>query len=157
LRRKIISLFIILAILAITIIPLASCNSSEPTTGDNPLVELQDEVSALSTNFNTEITNIKSRLTVLEGSSSSAFSSRIVALENDVAALKQQSGNTGTSEVTAQDLQNVADEVLATNSSLDALREEVNTISTDVDTLKQSMSQIQIVDYSDALEELAIL
>ena len=60
-KKKLITLFAIIALMALIVIPLTGCGG-EPAETENPLVELQNDFDELSAEFDSELVNIKTRL-----------------------------------------------------------------------------------------------
>ncbi len=164
-RNKIVVFFVIVALIAMMIIPLAGCTNGDETTtktNTNPIVALQEGVDELNDNFNTEIANIKSRLSTLETSSIPAnITSRVATLEANVAALQVtvnalSAGDSVDLTALTEAVNDIADDVLAVNSSIDVIRGDVNTINLDITDLKNKYNSITIPDYDSRIQEVEL-
>jgi len=159
LRNKIIAFFAILALLALIVIPLTGCDS-DATSTKNPITELQKDVDELSDDFDTEIANIKGRLSALESSGVSAtITNRIATLEANYTALQAQvnagtGGNIDLSVVNARIDATEAD-LLAANSSIDAVRNQVLDIIADINALELRLDNLAD-DCDDRLQEVEL-
>lgn len=158
-RNKIIAFFAILALLALIVIPLTGCDS-DATSTKNPITELQKDVDELSDDFDTEIANIKGRLSALESSGVSAtITNRIATLEANYTALQAQvnagtGGNIDLSVVNARIDATEAD-LLAANSSIDAVRNQVLDIIADINALELRLDNLAD-DCDDRLQEVEL-
>jgi len=161
LKKKLIAFIAIIALMALIVIPLTGCDG-EPAETTNPLVELQNDFDELSANFDSEVANIKSRLSTLETSSIPAnITSRVTTLEANVAALQVTVNalNAGSSvDLTAltEAVNDIADDVLAAHSSIDAIRGDVNDINLDIADLKNKYNSITIPDYDSRIQEVEL-
>lgn len=132
-RNKIVVFFVIVALIAMIIIPLAGCTNGDDTktTTTNPIVALQEDVDELNDNFNTEVANIKSRLSTLETSSIPAnITNRVATLEANVAALQVtvnalSAGDSVDLTALTEAVNNIADDILVLNNSIDVIRGEL--------------------------------
>lgn len=163
-RNKIVVFFVIVALIAMIIIPLAGCTNGDDTktTTTNPIVALQEDVDELNDNFNTEVANIKSRLSTLETSSIPAnITSRVTTLEANVAALQVtvnalSAGSSVDLTALTEAVNNIADDVLAAHSSIDVIRGDVNDINLDITDLKNKYNSITIPDYDSRIQEVEL-
>lgn len=162
-RNKIVVFFVIVALIAMIIIPLVGCTNGDDTeTTTNPIVALQEDVGELNDNFNTEVANIKSRLSTLETSSIPAnITNRVTTLEANVAALQVtvnalSAGDSVDLTALTEAVNDIADDVLAVNSSIDAIRGDVNTINLDITDLKNKYNSITIPDYDSRIQEVEL-
>lgn len=162
-RNKIVVFFVIVALIAMIIIPLVGCTNGDDTkTTTNPIVALQEDVDQLNDNFNTEVANIKSRLSTLETSSIPAnITNRVTTLEANVAALQVtvnalSAGDSVDLTALTEAVNNIADDVLAVNSSIDAIRGAVNNINLDITDLKNKYNSITIPDYDSRIQEVEL-
>jgi len=163
LKNKIVVFFVIVALIAMIIIPLVGCTNGDDTkTTTNPIVALQEDVDELNDNFNTEVANIKSRLSTLETSSIPAnITSRVATLEANVAALQVtvnalSAGDSVDLTALTEAVNNIADDVLAAHSSIDAIRGDVNDINLDITDLKNKYNSITIPDYDSRIQEVEL-
>jgi predicted nucleic acid-binding Zn-ribbon protein len=164
LKNKIVVFFVIVALIAMIIIPLAGCTNGDDTktTTTNPIVALQEDVDELNDNFNTEVANIKSRLSTLETSSIPAnITNRVATLEANVAALQVtvnalSAGDSVDLTALTEAVNNIADDVLAAHSSIDAIRGDVNDINLDITDLKNKYNSITIPDYDSRIQEVEL-
>ena len=147
------------------IIPLAGCTNGDETTtktNTNPIVALQEDVDELNDNFNTEVANIKSRLSTLETSSIPAnITNRVATLEANVAALQVtvnalSAGDSVDLTALTEAVNDIADDVLAAHSSIDAIRGDVNDINLDITDLKNKYNSITIPDYDSRIQEVEL-
>lgn len=162
-RNKIVVFFVIVALIAMIIIPLVGCTNGDDTkTTTNPIVALQEDVDQLNDNFNTEVANIKSRLSTLETSSIPAnITNRVTTLEANVAALQVtvnalSAGDSVDLTALTEAVNNIADDVLAVNSSIDVIRGDVNNINLDITDLKNKYNSITIPDYDSRIQEVEL-
>lgn len=162
-RNKIVVFFVIVALIAMIIIPLVGCTNGDDTeTTTNPIVALQEDVGELNDNFNTEVANIKSRLSTLETSSIPAnITNRVTTLEANVAALQVtvnalSAGDSVDLTALTEAVNNIADDVLAVNSSIDVIRGDVNNINLDITDLKNKYNSITIPDYDSRIQEVEL-
>ena len=163
-KNKIVVFFVIVALIAMIIIPLAGCTNGDDTktTTTNPIVALQEDVDELNDNFNTEVANIKSRLSTLETSSIPAnITSRVTTLEANVAALQVtvnalSAGDSVDLTALTEAVNDIADDVLAAHSSIDAIRGDVNDINLDITDLKNKYNSITIPDYDSRIQEVEL-
>ena len=163
-RNKIVVFFVIVALIAMMIIPLAGCTNGDDTktTTTNPIVALQEDVDELNENFNTEVANIESRLSTLETSSIPAnITSRVTTLEANVAALQVtvnalSAGDSVDLTALTEAVNNIADDVLAAHSSIDVIRGDVNDINLDITDLKNKYNSITIPDYDSRIQEVEL-
>jgi hypothetical protein len=164
LKNKIVVFFVIVALIAMIIIPLAGCTNGDDTktTTTNPIVALQEDVDELNDNFNTEVANIKSRLSTLETSSIPAnITNRVATLEANVAALQVtvnalSAGDSVDLTALTEAVNNIADDVLAAHSSIDVIRGDVNDINLDITDLKNKYNSITIPDYDSRIQEVEL-
>jgi chromosome segregation ATPase len=164
LKNKIVVFFVIVALIAMIIIPLTGCTNGDDTktTTTNPIVALQEDVDELNDNFNTEVANIKSRLSTLETSSIPAnITNRVTTLEANVAALQVtvnalSAGDSVDLTALTEAVNNIADDVLAAHSSIDAIRGDVNDINLDITDLKNKYNSITIPDYDSRIQEVEL-
>lgn len=162
-RNKIVVFFVIVALIAMIIIPLVGCTNGDDTkTTTNPIVALQEDVDELNDNFNTEVANIKSRLSTLETSSIPAnITNRVATLEANVAALQVtvnalSAGDSVDLTALTEAVNDIADDVLAAHSSIDAIRGDVNDINLDITDLKNKYNSITIPDYDSRIQEVEL-
>ena len=164
-RNKIVVFFVIVALIAMIIIPLAGCTNGDETTtktNTNPIVALQEDVDELNDNFNTEVANIKSRLSTLETSSIPAnITNRVATLEANVAALQVtvnalSAGDSVDLTALTEAVNDIADDVLAAHSSIDVIRGDVNDINLDITDLKNKYNSITIPDYDSRIQEVEL-
>lgn len=163
-RNKIVVFFVIVALIAMIIIPLVGCTNGDDTktTTTNPIVALQEDVDELNDNFNTEVANIKSRLSTLETSSIPAnITNRVTTLEANVAALQVtvnalSAGDSVDLTALTEAVNNIADDVLAAHSSIDVIRGDVNDINLDITDLKNKYNSITIPDYDSRIQEVEL-
>lgn len=145
------------------IIPLAGCTNGDDTktTTTNPIVALQEDVDELNENFNTEVANIKSRLSTLETSSIPAnITNRVATLEANVAALQVtvnalSAGDSVDLTALTEAVNDIADDVLAAHSSIDAIRNELLSIKSDVNALESRFDALA-ADCNDRLREVGL-
>jgi hypothetical protein len=125
-------------------------------------VALQEDVDELNDNFNTEVANIKSRLSTLETSSIPAnITNRVATLEANVAALQVtvnalSAGDSVDLTALTEAVNDIADDVLAAHSSIDAIRGDVNDINLDITDLKNKYNSITIPDYDSRIQEVEL-
>lgn len=146
------------------IIPLAGCTNGDETTtktNTNPIVALQEDVDELNDNFNTEVANIKSRLSTLETSSIPAnITNRVATLEANVAALQVtvnalSEGSSVDLTALTEAVNDIADDVLAAHSSIDSIRNELLSIKSDVNVLESRFDALA-ADCNDRLREVGL-
>ena len=162
-KNKIVVFFAIVALIAVIIIPLVGCTNGDDTktTTTNPIVALQEDVDELNDNFNTEVANIKSRLSTLETSSIPAsITSRVTTLEANVAALQVtvnalSAGDSVDLTALTEAVNDIADDVLAAHSSIDSIRNELLNIKSDVNALESRFDTLA-ADCDDRLSEVEL-
>jgi polyhydroxyalkanoate synthesis regulator phasin len=150
--------------MAMIIIPLAGCTNGDDTktTTTNPIVALQEDVDELNDNFNTEVANIKSRLSTLETSSIPAnITNRVTTLEANVAALQVtvnalSAGDSVDLTALTEAVNDIADDVLAARSNIDVISGNIDAINLDIADLKNKYNSITIPDYDSRIQEVEL-
>jgi hypothetical protein len=146
------------------IIPLVGCTNGDDTktTTTNPIVALQEDVDELNDNFNTEVANIKSRLSTLETSSIPAnITNRVATLEANVAALQVtvnalSAGSSVDLTALTKAVNDIADDVLEVNSNIDVISGNIDAINLDITDLKNKYNSITIPDYDSRIQEVEL-
>lgn len=163
-KNKIVVFFVIVALIAMIIIPLAGCTNGDDTktTTTNPIVALQEDVDELNDNFNTEVANIKSRLSTLETSSIPAnITNRVATLEANVAALQVtvnalSAGSSVDLTALTKAVNDIADDILEVNSNIDVISGNIDAINLDIADLKNKYNSITIPDYDSRIQEVEL-
>jgi peptidoglycan hydrolase CwlO-like protein len=162
LKKKLITLFAIIALMALIVIPLTGC-SGEPAETENPLVELQNDFDELSAEFDSELANIKTRLSTLETSSvSSTINNKIYSLEANYSSLLSQinelktGGNIDLTEI-ENNISVIDNGLIDVNSDLTSVKSEITEIAIEIKTLSSKIEGIEndCGVYYEWLEELS--
>jgi len=143
-KSRILTLFVVLAMLALTLPFVISCGSGEPAEETNPITELQSSVSTLKSDVGT----LKSEVNTLKQNTSTNVTARVTALENSLGNLEAdlltlQTELAGGNPEIAGTIASILDDLQNHLAKLDAITVELETKDTAIVDIEAALAIVQ--------------